>query len=140
MLFQEELETMSPQRRAALQSDRLIALLERLHRVDSRFWSDKLSGTPPEAISSVDDLERLPFTTKSEMRDTYPFGMLAVPLEETVRIHASSGTRGRPTIVVYTRRDISTFADVNARSIACAGGTPDDVLHVAYGYGLFTGG
>ena len=74
------------------------------------------------------------------MRDTYPFGMLAVPLQETVRIHASSGTRGKPTVVGYTRYDIEVFAEVNARAIACAGGQPDDVLHVAYGYGLFTGG
>src|SRR5439155_1591632 len=84
------------------------------------------------------ELQGLPFTVKAELRDSYPFGMLAVPLEETVRIHASSGTRGKPTVVAYTPRDIESFAEVNARAIACAGGTPDDVLHVAYGYGLFT--
>jgi phenylacetate-CoA ligase len=82
----------------------------------------------------------LPFTTKGELRDTYPFGMAAADLADCVRIHASSGTRGKPTVVLYTARDVDVFAEVNARSIACAGGTRDDVLHVAYGYGLFTGG
>src|SRR5438552_1070967 len=77
---------------------------------------------------------------KVELRDTFPFGMLAVPLADTVRIHASSGTHGKPTIVAYTARDVALFAEVNARAIACAGGEPGDVLHVAYGYGLFTGG
>src|SRR5213078_1767608 len=77
---------------------------------------------------------------KSELRESYPFGMLAEPLARCVRVHASSGTRGKPTIVAYTARDVEVFAEVNARAIACAGGGPDDVLHVAYGYGLFTGG
>jgi phenylacetate-CoA ligase len=86
------------------------------------------------------ELAELPFTTKAELLDQYPYGLLAVPLEQTVRLHASSGTRHKPTIVAYTARDVEIFADVNARSIACAGGTPEDVLHVAYGYGLFTGG
>jgi phenylacetate-CoA ligase len=86
------------------------------------------------------ELAAIPFTTKPELRDTYPFGMAAADLADCVRIHASSGTRGKPTVVLYTARDVDVFAEVNARSIACAGGTRDDVLHVAYGYGLFTGG
>jgi phenylacetate-CoA ligase len=121
-VFQPELEAQPTHERAALQRERLRALLARLGRD---------ADTP---------LAELPFTTKSQLRDTYPFGMLAVPLEETVRVHASSGTRGKPTIVAYTVHDVDVFADVNARAIACAGGRADDVLHVAYGYGLFTGG
>jgi phenylacetate-CoA ligase len=89
---------------------------------------------------TVDDLSGLPFTDKSEFRDTYPHGMLAVPLRDVVRVHASSGTSGKPTIVAYTRSDIDVFAEVNSRALSCAGGGPDDVIHVAYGYGLFTGG
>jgi phenylacetate-CoA ligase len=91
-------------------------------------------------VSPDDPLEALPLTTKAELRDEYPFGTLATALHDTVRIHGSSGTRGKPTIVAYTAADVRLFADVNARAIACAGGTPNDVLHVAYGYGLFTGG
>ena len=122
MLFQPELEAQPVEQREALQRERLAALAERL-------------GHDPET-----PLAELPFTTKSQLRDAYPFGLVRVPLERTVRVHASSGTRGKPTIVAYTRRDVEVFADVNARAIAAAGGTPDDVLHVAYGYGLFTGG
>src|ERR671936_86324 len=113
----------------------LAALLRRLRDVDSPYWRPKLAGVEPDA-----ELADLPFTTKAELRDAFPFGMLAVPLEQTVRIHASSGTRGKPTIVAYTARDVELFAEVNARAIALAGGRADDVLHVAYGYGLFTRG
>jgi phenylacetate-CoA ligase len=122
VLFQPELESQSPDERAALQARRLRELLTRL-------------GREPDV-----PLAEQPFTVKSDLRDAYPFGLLQVPLAETVRVHASSGTRGKPTIVAYTRGDIDVFADVCARSIASAGGTPADVLHVAYGYGLFTGG
>lgn len=122
MLFQPELEAQSHDEREELQRTRLCALLPRF-------------GVDADA-----PLAEAPFTVKSQMRDAYPFGLLHVPLAETVRVHASSGTRGKPTIVAYTRNDIDVFADVCARSIAAAGGTPDDVLHVAYGYGLFTGG
>src|SRR5919201_6909318 len=139
-MFQPELETMAPKERAELQSERLRALLRRLAALDSPYWGKKLAGTDPEAIRGIEDIWRLPFTAKPEMREEFPFGMLAVPLGRTVRIHASSGTKGKPTVVAYTRSDIGVFAEVNARAIACAGGGPDDVLHVAYGYGLFTGG
>lgn len=134
MIFQPELETMPVEERAEEQRRRLSRLIERLKSVDG-YWRGKLADVSPE-----DELDDLPFTTKQELLDGYPYEMLAVPLEETVRIHASSGTRHKPTIVGYTAADIEVFAEVNARSICCAGATPDDVIHVAYGYGLFTGG
>ena len=122
MLFQPELEAQSEDERETMQRERLHALLPRF-------------GVDPDTA-----LTDAPFTVKSQLRDAYPFGLLQVPLEQTERVHASSGTRGKPTIIAYTRADLDVFADVCARSIAAAGGTPDDVLHVAYGYGLFTGG
>jgi phenylacetate-CoA ligase len=94
----------------------------------------------PNDFTSLADLARLPFTTKNELRESYPFGMFAVPRDQVVRIHASSGTTGKPTVVGYTRNDIETWATVMARSIRAAGGRAGDVVHVAYGYGLFTGG
>ena len=121
-MFQPELEGQAVEERERLQRTRLRALLARI-------------GHDEDA-----PLHELPFTVKTQLRDAYPFGMLARPIEETVRVHASSGTRGKQTIVAYTRADIDVFADLNARVIAAAGGTPRDVLHVAYGYGLFTGG
>ncbi len=98
------------------------------------------AGVHPGDCRSLDDLARFPFTTKAELRESYPFGMFAVPLDQVVRIHASSGTTGQPTVVGYTSKDIDTWADVVARSIRAAGGRPGDRVHVAYGYGLFTGG
>ncbi|GAB3438379.1 phenylacetate--CoA ligase [Phycicoccus ginsengisoli] len=98
------------------------------------------TGVHPDDLRELSDLARFPFTAKADLRDNYPFGMFAVPREQVVRIHASSGTTGRPTVVGYTRDDIDTWADVMARSIESAGGRPGDVLHVVYGYGLFTGG
>jgi phenylacetate-CoA ligase len=126
---------MPAEERGELQRRRLADLVARLRTIDSPYWREKLAGVADDA-----ELAELPFTTKAELLDQYPYGLLAVPLEQTVRLHASSGTRHKPTIVAYTARDVEIFADVNARSIACAGGTPEDVLHVAYGYGLFTGG
>ena len=98
------------------------------------------AGVRPEHLDTLADLRRFPFTTKADLRDNYPFGMFAVPREEVNRVHASSGTTGQPTVVGYTRDDIDTWAEVMARSIRAAGGRPGDILHVAYGYGLFTGG
>jgi phenylacetate-CoA ligase len=98
------------------------------------------TGLHPNDIKSLADLARLPFTTKKDLRDHYPFGLFAVPLEQVVRIHASSGTTGKPTVVGYTRNDIDVWANVMARSIRAAGGRAGDIVHVAYGYGLFTGG
>jgi len=97
-------------------------------------------GVHPRDLVHLEDLARFPFTVKTDLRDNYPFGMFAVPREQVVRIHASSGTTGKPTVVGYTRNDIDMWATVMARSIRAAGGRPGDLLHVAYGYGLFTGG
>src|SRR5256885_14435958 len=98
------------------------------------------SGVHPRDLKSLDDLAKFPFTAKADLRDNYPFKMFAVPREQVVRIHASSGTTGRPTVVGYTAKDIDTWATVMARSIRAAGGRRGDIVHVAYGYGLFTGG
>ncbi|GKW48467.1 phenylacetate--CoA ligase PaaK [Halomonas sp. NCCP-2165] len=98
------------------------------------------AGIHPEDIRSLEDLGKLPFTTKADLRDNYPFGMFATPMRDVVRVHASSGTTGQPTVVGYTQNDIDTWAEVVARSIRAAGGRPEDKVHVAYGYGLFTGG
>ena len=98
------------------------------------------AGVQPAELNSLADLARFPFTSKTDLRDNYPFGMFAVPMDDVVRIHASSGTTGQPTVVGYTRNDITMWADVCARSIRAAGGRKSDMVHVAYGYGLFTGG
>ena len=139
-MLQPDVEAMAVAERERLQLERLRDLVVRLRAVDSPYWREKLADVHPHRIRQPADLGLLPFTVKSELRDAFPFGMLAVPLQETVRVHASSGTRGKPTVVAYTPADTSVVAEVNARAIACAGGTSDDVLHVAYGYGLFTGG
>src|ERR671919_1839901 len=97
-------------------------------------------GVHPSDLKELGDLAKFPFTTKKDLRDNYPFGLFAVPREEVIRIHASSGTTGKPTIVGYTRNDVDTWAQLMARSIRASGGRPGDVVHVAYGYGLFTGG
>jgi len=97
-------------------------------------------GVHPDDFKELSDLAKFPFTTKEDLRKNYPFGMFAVPREQLVRVHASSGTTGKPTVVGYTRNDIDTWANVMARSIRAAGGRPGDIVHVAYGYGLFTGG
>jgi len=98
------------------------------------------AGVHPDDLKTLADLARFPFTEKKTLRDNYPFGLFAVPREQVVRVHASSGTTGKPTVVGYTRRDIDTWANVVARSIRAAGGRPGDMVHIAYGYGLFTGG
>jgi phenylacetate-CoA ligase len=98
------------------------------------------AGVHPDEVQGLADLARFPFTAKADLRASYPFGMFAVPREQVVRVHASSGTTGKPTVVGYTREDLDTWAELMARSIRAAGGRPGDVCHVAYGYGLFTGG
>ncbi len=98
------------------------------------------AGLHPDDFKGLSDLAKVPFTTKDDLRSNYPFGMFAVPREKVIRIHASSGTTGRPTVVGYTRKDIDTWAELMARSTRAAGGRPGDIVHVAYGYGLFTGG
>lgn len=98
------------------------------------------AGVRPESLKQLSDLARFPFTTKAELRTNYPYGMFAVPLQDIVRVHASSGTTGKPTVVGYTRQDIETWSTLMARSLRAAGGRSSDIVHVAYGYGLFTGG
>ncbi|MEV0994861.1 phenylacetate--CoA ligase PaaK [Nonomuraea sp. NPDC050202] len=129
--------------------DELMALqLERLRRTLRRayenvpLYRDKFdrAGVHPSDCKELGDLAKFPFTTKQDLRESYPFGMFAVPREQVVRVHASSGTTGQPTVVGYTRNDIDVWAEVVARSIRASGGRPGDIVHVAYGYGLFTGG
>ncbi|MGC9325806.1 MAG: phenylacetate--CoA ligase family protein, partial [Desulfomonilia bacterium] len=98
------------------------------------------AGVNPGDIRSLDDLSRLPFTTKQDLRDNYPYGLFAVPMSNVIRVHASSGTTGKPTVVGYTKRDIDTWAELMARSFTAAGLNKNDIIHNAYGYGLFTGG
>ncbi|MGK8204877.1 phenylacetate--CoA ligase PaaK [Burkholderia cenocepacia] len=137
----EPIETASRDELTALQLDRLKWSLR--HAYDNspvyrRKFDD--AGVHPDDLTTLADLSRFPFTTKSDLRDSYPFGMFAVPQERVSRIHASSGTTGKPTVVGYTARDIDTWANLVARSIRAAGARPGDKVHVSYGYGLFTGG
>jgi phenylacetate-CoA ligase len=126
---------------AALQLERLRATLRHAYgNVEHYRRRFDAAGVRPEDCRTLADLARFPFTTKADLRDTYPYGMFAVPMSQVRRIHASSGTTGRPTVVGYTENDLSMWADVVARSIFAAGGRPGDKVHVAYGYGLFTGG
>jgi phenylacetate-CoA ligase len=139
VIFDPEAETLPRKDLRALQADWLRALIGYVkERVP--LYRERLADVEPGDIASVDDLVRLPFTRKDDLRETYPFGMFAVPREELVRIHASSGTTGKLTVVGYTAADLDLFARVNARSLAMAGAAPGMVLHNAYGYGLFTGG
>jgi phenylacetate-coenzyme A ligase PaaK-like adenylate-forming protein len=134
-------EAMSPDERAGLQSERLGALVTRL--IDhSPLYRQRLGEAGVEAGEPIglDDLASLPFTTKRDLWDRYPWGMLTVPREQVVRVHGSSGTGGRPTLVGYSRDDLALWAEVCARSLGCAGATRGTAVHVAYGYGLFTGG
>jgi phenylacetate-CoA ligase len=126
---------------AALQLERLRWTLEHAYRNVGHYRrSFDRAGAHPGDLRALGDLARFPFLSKLDLRDHYPFGLFAVPREKVVRIHASSGTTGKPTVVGYTRRDIDTWAGLVARSIYAAGGRPGDIVHVAYGYGLFTGG
>ena len=137
----EPIETASRDELASLQLERLRWSIR--HAYDNvPFYRRAFdaAGVQPGDVRSLDDLRKFPFTTKDDLRENYPFGMFAVPREQVARIHASSGTTGLPTVVGYTARDIDTWADVCARSIRAAGGRAGDVVHVAYGYGLFTGG
>lgn len=134
-------ERMDREELRALQLERLRATLHHAYaHVDHYRAAFDRAGLHPDDCRSLADLARFPFTTKADLRDNYPFGMFAVPEDQVRRIHASSGTTGRPTVVGYTQGDLDTWADVVARSIRAAGGRPGQKVHVAYGYGLFTGG
>ncbi len=141
MIYDMEFETLPREALAAIQLQRLQATVERVYATVP-FYRKKFqeSGVKPADIRSLDDLKRLPFTTKQDLRDNYPFGMFAVPMDNVVRIHASSGTTGKPTVVGYTARDINTWAKLMARALAAGGAWRGDIIHNAYGYGLFTGG
>lgn len=141
MIWNETKECMSRDEMANLQSARLVKLVDRVyHNVE--FYRKKMQkvGLEPGDIRGIEDLERLPFTTKDDLRDTYPFGMFAVPNSQITRIHASSGTTGKATVVGYTRKDIDVWSECVARCISMAGLGKNDIIQVAYGYGLFTGG
>lgn len=126
---------------AALQFDRLQGTLRRVYQ-HVPYYRAKFAaaGVHPDDLKSLDDLAKFPFTGKDDLRQTYPYGMFAEPLDNIVRLHASSGTTGKPTVVAYTQNDIDTWAGIMARSIAAAGGTKRDIIHITHGYGLFTGG
>jgi phenylacetate-CoA ligase len=139
VIYERDAETLPRERLRELQADRLRSLIDYAkERVP--LYRRRLADAEPEDIATLDDIRALPFTRKDDLRDTYPFGMFAVPREEVVRIHASSGTTGKLTVVGYTAADLDLFARVNARCLAMAGAEPGMTLHNAYGYGLFTGG
>ena len=137
----EPIETASRDEVTGLQLQRMKASLKHAYEhVPHYRRSFDERGVHPDDLKQLGDLAKFPFTTKKDLRDNYPFGMFAVPREQVVRIHASSGTTGKPAVVGYTKKDIDTWADLMARSIRAAGGRAGDMVHVAYGYGLLTGG
>ena len=141
MLYQPEIETLAKDALRRLQSERLREQVAYCYR-QIPFYKNQLdeAGIHPAMIRSIDDIYRLPFTRKTDLRDNYPFGLFAVPQHEVARIHCSSGTTGKPTVVGYTKGDLSVFAECIARALAAAGCRPGMILQNAYGYGLFTGG
>lgn len=124
-----------------VQGERLRETVERVY-FNVPYYRNRMqeAGLGPESVHTIDDIKKLPFTTKQDLRDNYPFSLFAVPMSEIVRIHASSGTTGKPTVVGYTRSDISTWSEVMARTLTAAGANRNDFIQIAYGYGLFTGG
>lgn len=134
-------ETCSHDERHAMQSERLRKTVTHAYN-NVKLYRDRMDerGVKPEDIKSIDDLHKLPFIEKTDLRDTYPYGMFAVPMEQVVRIHASSGSTGKSTVVGYTQNDVATWSECMARSLTMGGVTKKDVIHVSYGYGLFTGG
>lgn len=140
-MFYHKEETIPREELLKLQSERLVRTVKHVYDNVS-FYKKKFddSGIKPSDIMGMQDLSKLPFTTKGDMRDNYPYGLFAVPMKDLVRIHASSGTTGKMTVVGYTKADIDMWAGLIARCLCMAGGTKDDIIHNAYGYGLFTGG
>lgn len=140
-MYNSEIEKMPLEELRALQNARFSALVKRVYQTVPFYKNqfDKI-GLSPNDINSIEDLSKIPFTKKTDLRDNYPYGMFASPMSEIRRIHASSGTTGKPTVVGYTKNDLDIFDDVVARSLVCAGARPGMKLHNAYGYGLFTGG
>ncbi len=140
MKWNKEIETMSRKNMAALQIESLRANVKRVHE-NVPFYRKRLdeAGVTPDSIKCLKDLQRIPFTVKDDLRDNYPFGLFAAPMKEVVRIHASSGTTGKPTTVGYTRADLDMWSECVARLVTMAGATDEDVAQIAFGYGLFTG-
>jgi phenylacetate-CoA ligase len=140
-IWNKHFECMERSELKRVQGDRLRDTIERVYfNVPHYRHKMQEAGLAPENIKTLDDIVKLPFTTKNDLRDTYPFGLFAVPMSEIVRLHASSGTTGKPTVVGYTRSDISTWSEVIARTLTSAGADRNDFIQIAYGYGLFTGG
>ncbi len=141
MLYDVSNETMPREELEALQLRRLKAMVEKVY-YNVPFYQARFNemNIRPEQIRSLEDLKYLPFTEKQDLRNNYPFGLFAVPRDNVVRVHASSGTTGKATVVGYTQRDVNTWAELMARSLMCAGASRRDIVHNAYGYGLFTGG
>ncbi|HHU07679.1 MAG TPA: phenylacetate--CoA ligase, partial [Clostridiaceae bacterium] len=141
MYWNKIIETMPREELANIQNERLKSMIRRVYH-NVPFYRNKFQELDlyPEDIKGIEDLPKLPFTTKQDMRDNYPYGLFATDINEIVRLHASSGTTGKPTVVGYTRKDINNWSEVCARSLVAAGGTPHSVIQIAYGYGLFTGG
>ena len=141
MIYSEEYETMPREALEAIQLRRLQTTVARVYNTVP-FYKKSFddAGVTPEDIQSLDDMQRLAFTYKDDLRENYPFGMFTVPMDNVVRIHASSGTTGQPTVVGYTARDIQTWSELMARTLMAGGATKGDMIHNAYGYGLFTGG
>ena len=141
MIWNEKIECAEREEMRAIQSKRLIETVQRIyHNVPAYRAKMQAADLTPGEIKSIDDLHKLPFTTKADLRDNYPFGLFTVPMSEIVRVHASSGTTGKPTVVGYTRKDLQSWAEVVSRSLGMAGVHRNDMVQVAYGYGLFTGG
>jgi len=141
MIVNEKMECMAREPLRDVQGERLQDTVKRAYEnvpLYKKKFDEK--GIRPEDIQGIDDLEKLPFTMKDDFREAYPFDMFAVPRRDIVRVHASSGTTGKPTVVGYTKADIALWAETCARTLGCGGGTPDDIIQIAYGYGLFTGG
>ncbi|QTL97169.1 AMP-binding protein [Iocasia frigidifontis] len=141
MVWNEKFECMPREELSRWQGEKLHEMVERVYH-NVPFYRQKMQelNVIPEDIQGVEDLKKLPFTTKQDLRDNYPYGLFAVPASEIVRVHASSGTTGKPTVVGYTRRDLTVWSEVVARTLTCAGIGKNDYIQVAYGYGLFTGG
>lgn len=139
--WQEELETASRAEITALQTERLRSTVRRIYD-NVQIYRDRMdaAGVSPDDIRTADDIRKLPFTTKQDLRDTYPYGMFACPLTDVVRLHASSGTTGKQIVVGYTRNDLEIWDNLIARQLTAAGVGKDDFMHIAFGYGLFTGG
>ena len=139
--YQKDIETMPVEELKKLQSEKLVKQVKHVYE-NVAYYRDLMDkkGVKPEDIQSIDDLHKLPFISKADLRDAYPYGLLAKPLDECVRIHSTSGTTGRRVIAFYTQKDVDLWEDCCARAIVAAGGSNKDVCHVAYGYGLFTGG